>query len=228
LRITRHITRPTKFIATLLSTEMPTELLKTRSLAPAMLKYNSPFVVEEPFPVFRWMTPVSQPNLPEPYCGFSLCASAQIKPKHRIVLVVPKGKKNKRTNRINHSQSFHPFRRCIRQLIGRLKQLTNFLPIWLAQCDAAQPMSKRKRFPKRPSIHPSAERQLTISQKKKTKKKREKKRCEAKRKSQDCDDLTTPPQNHSKRSPPRPRVRRGSWPSTLRWPGVPEKLKPRR
>jgi hypothetical protein len=140
-----------------------------------MLKYNSPFVVKKPFPIFRWMTPVFQPNQPKLYCGFSLCASAQIKSKHRIVLVVPK-----KNASIIPRRPIHP-RRCNSQLVGRLKQPTNSLPIWLAQCNAAQPMSKRKGSQNaHPSIHPSAERQLTITQSKKTKKKEEKKRSEEK------------------------------------------------
>jgi hypothetical protein len=70
-----------------------------------MLNYNSPFV-EEPFPNFRWMTPVFQPNQPKLYCEFSLCASAHIKTKS--IESYPSYQKKQTNKLINHSQSSHP------------------------------------------------------------------------------------------------------------------------
>jgi hypothetical protein len=97
----------------------------------------------------------------------------QIKASYRI-------SRTKENASIIPRRPIHP-RRCNSQLVGRLKQPTNSLPIWLAQCNAAQPMSKRKGSQNaHPSIHPSTERQLTITQSKKTKKKEEKKRSEEK------------------------------------------------
>lgn len=133
IRITRHITRPLLHTPDSLQRFCLLGCLQNtkNTLALTMLHPNSPFV-EEPFPNFRWRTPVFQPIQPKLYCEFSLCASA-LPPKSNQSIVSFRSyqKETQKTSSIIPSHPIHP-RRCNSQLIGRLEQPTNFLPIWLA------------------------------------------------------------------------------------------------
>ena len=85
-------------------------------------------------------------------------------PKHQIKSHQSKNnhsQTNKENVSVVPSRFFHS-RRCIGQLIVRLKRLISFLPFRLAQCSAAV-MQKEKHESK--NAHPTAERQLTIPRK---------------------------------------------------------------